>query len=174
MTNARKSAERVKVVMVQGSNFQAQEKEKTFRIHTCTAVKTPKVPTFLHLLLPILFKKISERKASLVTSQWNEEAKQTHDVGTHTQPPPSSAGADLIPRHIKRWKVKEYQEILRKIKALSKRKDATHHFEFELITEKKEPTKEEKEKSQDQLWQDMMKSNEERHFQIGRITNYFS
>ena len=87
---------------------------------------------------------------------------------THTPP-----GVDLIPERVKRWKIKECQGIAKKIKDLSKQKAGSDHHKIEVLDDKPEK-KDRGDKIQDELWQEMMKSKEERQFQIGRITTYFS
>ncbi len=170
--NAKESADRVKTLLKQGSSFQGQDKGESLRSHTCTAVKTPRVPELLYVLFPSLFKKISDRKTDAVTAQWNEGSKQANEVGSHVESS-KTPGADLIPTRVKRWKIKEYQGIARRIKALSKYKPVTHSFQIEALNEKAEAAVR-SDTTQDQLWQEMMKSKEERQFQIGRITKYFS
>jgi hypothetical protein len=85
----------------------------------------------------------------------------------------SHPAVDLIPHRVKRWKIKECQHIARKIKALSGQKGAGRQFKIEDLNEDSQLLNK-KENSQDELWKEMIKAKEERHFQIGRITKFFS
>lgn len=165
----KESAERVKTLM---KPFPGERREKLLRAHNCTLLKEPRVPEAFYLLFPSLSKKISERKTNQVSSEWNEESKQTHDKGTHIEID-SSPISDLIPARVNRWKIKEYQHIAKKIKALSNPKKESRQFKIEDLNETSQLLKG-KRTSQDELWQEMMKTKEERQFQIGRLTKYFS
>jgi len=57
---------------------------------------------------------------------------------------------------------------------LAKQKEADLSEKVSVITASSESTSEKEEKKQDDLSLEMMKSHEERHFRIGRITNFFS
>lgn len=171
--DAKDSADRVKSLLGEKTSFSEQEeKGAQMRTHSCKAIKTPRIPELLYLLFPSLLKKISERKTNAVTPEWNEESKHTHDFGSQVESS-KIPGADLIPARVKRWKISEFEGIARKIRTMSKQRAVTRRFEIQSLDEKPQ-TSARQDSAQDQLWQEMMKAKEERQFQIGRITKYFS
>ena len=113
------------------------------------------------------------RKTDVVTKEWNNEVKQTSNCSSHMESE-STPGASLIPARVNRWKIKNYSSIARKMQMLVKPKEGDLTEKVSVITSSQEDQTAHENKKQDQLWRDMMKTNEERQFRIGRIINYFS
>ena len=103
-----------------------------------------------------------------VTKEWNEEVTHTDRVSLYL-PSAQSQGKDLTPKRIQRFPLKT-SKILKKIAELQEMPQRKH--KVSRASEANEELK--KQQDSDELWRDMIKPHEERHFQIGRITNYFS
>jgi len=167
--SAKSIADRVKAVLKgKVSPSEQVPRENSF---VCNLVKIPRLPATLLRLFPQLAKKLAQRKASHVSSEWNQESKQTHACGCHVENP-LPPGADLIPARVKRWRLKEYHLVARKIQALGETKESSRKYDITLLQEET-PTSQ-SQSSQDALWEEMIKAKEERQFQLGRITKYFS
>lgn len=117
--------------------------------------------------------KPATRKTDVVTKDWNKEVKQTSNCSPHMESEPSP-GASLIPARVHRWNIKNYSSIARKMQMLVKPQEGEMTEKVSVITSSQEEQTAHDNKKQDELWRDMMKTNEERHFRIGRIINYFS
>lgn len=134
-------------------------------------VKIPRLPATLLWLFPQLAKKFAQRKTSLISSEWSPESKQTHACGCHVENP-LPPGADLIPARVKRWCLRDYHLIARKIQALGATKESSRKYNITVLQE--EDSTAQSENSQEELWEEMIRVKEERQFQLGRITKYFS
>lgn len=103
-----------------------------------------------------------------VTKEWSDEVSQT-DRATLYLPSSKESGKDLAPKRIQRFPLKT-SKILKKIAELQGLPRRKH--KISKSTEADEVLK--KQQDSDELWRDMIKPHEERHFQIGRLTNFFS
>jgi hypothetical protein len=108
-----------------------------------------------------------KRKTEHVTKEWTAEVAHTDKLSpqlplaTDTQPA-------LAPKRIQRLHQKITIALLKKMAELH----STARTQVDCkVAAKSSP---QHHHDQDELWRDMMKPHEERHFQIGRITNYFS
>lgn len=115
----------------------------------------------------------ANRKTDIVTKDWNKEVKQTSNCSSHMESEPTP-GASLIPARVHRWNIKDYSSIARKMQMLVKPPEGEMTEKVSVITSSQKEEAAQDDKKQDELWRDMMKTNEERHFRIGRIINYFS
>lgn len=113
------------------------------------------------------------RKTDIVTKEWNKEVQQTSNCSSQIDVEPSPV-ASLIPARVHRWSIKNYASIARQMQMHVKPKKGEMTEKVSVISSSEEQQTAKEEKKQDELWRDMMKTNEERHFNIGRITNYFS
>lgn len=134
----------------------------------CNLVKIPRLPATLLRLFPQLAKKFAQRKTNQVSAEWNKESKQTHAYGCHVENP-LPPGADLIPARVNRWRLRDYHAVTRKIQALGEAKEPSRKHDISLLQEEVQAKQ-----TEDVLWEEMLKAKEERQFQIGRITKYFS
>lgn len=170
--SAKSSAERVKSFLSHREASKEKEgREAPTHSHRCSLVKAPRMPLAYFFVFSAAQKQNLQKKANLVTPDWNSTSKHAHSYGSNFDNSPSPA-ADLIPARVHRWKLKEYQVIARKIKALGKEKPSTRKFQIEAIKDSK--TSENQKTAQDELWQEMMKNKEERHFRMGNIMKFFS
>ena len=117
--------------------------------------------------------KATARQTDIVTKEWNKEVKQTSNCSSHMESE-ATPGASLIPARVHRWNIKNYSSILRKMQMLVKPQEGEMTEKVSVITSSQEDETAKNNKKQDELWRDMMKTNEERQFRIGRIINYFS
>lgn len=122
---------------------------------------------------PIPPKASVQRKADVISKEFNKEVKHTDDCSSQLDFAPQPY-ADLIPSRVYRWTIKNYASLAQKMQQLSKQKKANLPENISVISASAEGDSEKEEKKQDDLWLDMMKSHEERHFRLGRITNFFS
>jgi hypothetical protein len=116
--------------------------------------------------------KAAHRKTDIVTKEWNNEVKQTSNCSSHIEQE-LTPGTRLIPERVHRWNIKNYSSIARKMQMLVKTADKDMTEQVSVIASQEDQTAQ-ADKNRDELWRDMMKVNEERHFRIGRIINYFS
>jgi hypothetical protein len=116
--------------------------------------------------------KAANRKTDIVTKEWNNEVKQTSNCSSYIEQE-LTPGPRLIPERVHHWNIKNYSSIARKMQILEKTADKDMTEQVSIITSQKDQTAQ-ADKNRDKLWRDMMKTNEERHFRIGRIINYFS
>jgi len=112
------------------------------------------------------------RKTDIVTKEWNKEVEHTSNCSSQIDVEPSPV-ASLIPDRVHRWNIKNYSSIARHMQMHVKPKEAEMTEKITVVSSTEQQAAKE-EKKQDELWRDMMKTNEERQFRIGRITNYFS
>jgi len=117
--------------------------------------------------------KNQQRQTAIISQDWSKEAKHTSEYSAQFEPN-LSPGAHLIPKRVHRWNLKNYAAIVGKMKALAKSKSTEMPTKVSLVKSSKAAQSEKKDKASDDLWRDLMKTNEERNFQIGRITNFFS
>lgn len=170
--SAKSSADRVKSFLSHREASKEREgKEVPTHSHRCSLVKAPKMPLAYFFVFSAAQKLNLQRKANLVTPDWNPTSKHAHIYGSNFDNSPSPA-SDLIPARVHRWRLKEYQMVARKIRALGKEKPSTRKFLIEAIPDAK--SAQNQKTTQDELWQEMMKNKEERHFRIGNITKTFS
>ena len=116
--------------------------------------------------------KAATRKTDIVTKEWNNEVKQTSSFSSHIEQE-LTPGANLIPERVHRWNIKNYSSNARKKQMLVKTAEKDMTEKVCVITSQEDQTAQAN-KDLDELWRDMMKTNEERHFRIDRIINYFS
>jgi exonuclease VII large subunit len=104
-----------------------------------------------------------------VTKEWTAEATHTEQALYHLVSS-YEAAPDLSPKRIQRLHLKK--NLLKKMAELhaaaGKRVDRKVNIVDQTNTQQK------LEQNQDELWRDMIKPHEERQFQIGRITNFYS
>ncbi len=110
-----------------------------------------------------------ERQTKQITKEWTSEVSHTDTLSSQFTAAPKKS-TELAPKRIQRLHSKKMSTLLRKMAELheSSRKKVT-----QKVSVMEEPEKK-LEQKQDELWRDMMKPHEERHYQIGRMTNYFS
>jgi|GEM_PF-5026662 hypothetical protein len=155
-----KSAEKVKAAVAKTSK--SVTTTSSVSTHQCSQVKIPRLPCKLIHSFPKTLKVTVQRKASAVSEDWSLEARHTHAYGAHVEPV-THPGADLIPERVKRWTLKEYYVVARKIQSMEKQAPASRKFEFTILFKKETPN--------NGSWEEMLTSKEERHFRLGRITH---
>lgn len=138
--------------------------------HSYAQTTALRVPNHVPMQAPA---KPVTRKTDVVTKEWNKEVQQTSNCSSHIDVEPSPV-ASLIPNRVHRWNIKNYASIARHMQMHVKPKKGEMTEKVSVISTSEEQQATKEEKKQDELWRDMMKNNEERHFRIGRITNYFS
>lgn len=110
-----------------------------------------------------------QRETKQVTKEWTTEVSHTDTLSPQLTTAPKKS-ADLAPKRIQRLHIKKMSTLLRKMAEL-------HETSRKKVSQKVSVVDESQKKlehKQDELWRDMMKPHEERQYQIGRITNYFS
>jgi hypothetical protein len=112
-----------------------------------------------------------KRKTQQVSKEWTAEVSHTDQFTSHL-PPSSEAAPDLAPRRIQRFHQKKNSALLKKMVELHD--SAKRKVEHKVSVVAESTSQQKLEKEQDELWRDMMKPHEERHFQIGRVINYYS
>lgn len=112
-----------------------------------------------------------QRATQHVTKEWTPEVAHTHEISSHFSSTTKSAGSLKI-KQVRSFPFKKAKEILQKIKEMHTKESCKVGKRISIIHE---TTAQQKEQSdQNELWKEMIKTHEERHFQIGRITNFFS
>jgi hypothetical protein len=165
------SAEKVKVAIAKHATSHSEELARSITTHQCCQVKIPRMPAKLSHLFPKAVKEIAQRKTNLISSHWSSEAEHTHAYGTHVESY-TLPGIDLIPERVKRWTLKEYHVVARKIRGMGKTKDMPRKFTITIFSDAGPAAK--NGQSNDLLWEEMLKAKEERHFQIGHMTHLSS
>lgn len=112
-----------------------------------------------------------KRETQQVTKEWTAEVSHTDQVTSHF-PPTSEAAPDLAPKRIQRFHQKKTVSLLKKMVELHAAASKKVDRKVKVVAETNAQQK--LEQNQDELWRDMIKPHEERQFQIGRITNFFS
>ena len=112
-----------------------------------------------------------KRETQQVTKEWTAEVSHTNQVSSHLAQA-SKVPSSLACKRIQRFHQKKTASLLKKMAELhdSARRKVDHKVTIVSETNSQELLQ----NNQDELWRDMMKPHEERHFQIGRITNFFS
>ena len=108
-----------------------------------------------------------KRQAQQVTNEWTAEVAHTDKLSSQL-PATTKTPPDLAPKRIQRFYQKITTTLLKKMVELH---NAARKQVDCKVAAKSSP---QLQQNQDELWRDMIKPHEERHFQIGRITNYFS
>lgn len=158
--------------------------------HECNLVKIPRVPSQVEHLSFYGYEMSKDRKKKLENVRKNtvdlaclqkDGATPFQKVALHAhccvnQKNPYllediHAPAELIPeRVVKKWQLKEHFLAFRKLRTLGKQRSCDHkrHEIVPLCSSKKSTLK-----SEDQeFWEELIFSKENRLFQIGRITKY--
>jgi hypothetical protein len=104
-----------------------------------------------------------KRETQQVTKEWTAEVAHTDRLSPQL-PAVKATSPILAPKRIQRL----HTSLLKKMAEL--RSTARINVDRKVAA-KSSP---QQSQTQDELWRDMIKPHEERHFQIGRITNYFS
>ena len=113
------------------------------------------------------------RKADVVSKEWNSEVRHTSDFSSQIDSY-EFPGSHLIPERVHRWNIKNYSAMVKKMKDQPKPKEQEMTSKVSQIKSAAEAQVIHEDKKQDELWRDMMKTQEERQFQITRITNFFT
>jgi len=114
------------------------------------------------IVFPLVETESKAHSANQINSGWNSEVSHAHEIAIQMEPSPA---AELIPRHIHRWQIKDSFEIVRKIGMLVRNGKTGGAFKATVLHQKDVG---------EENWQETLQPKGERHFQIGRITNYFS
>lgn len=112
-----------------------------------------------------------KRTTQQVTKEWTPEVTHTDRVSSYLSPE-ASEGQDLSHRRIERFHQRKTASLLRKIAELHEASSRKVDNKVSRVDE--EDAQKKKENDSDELWRDMIKPHVERHFQIGRITNFFT
>ena len=112
-----------------------------------------------------------QRQTQQVTKEWSAEVSHTSQVSSQVNAS-SDKAPKLASKRVQRFHSKKTSAVLKKMAELHDSASKNMERSVSIVDE----TNEQKmlEKSHDELWLDMIKPHEERQFQIGRITNYFS
>ena len=113
----------------------------------------------------------TQRQTEQVTKEWSKEVSHTDQVSSQV-PISSEKAPGLASKRVQRFHSKKTTAVLKKMTELheSARRNIEHNVSVVAETSEQELL----EQSQDELWREMIKPHEERQFQIGRVTNYFS
>lgn len=122
-------------------------------------LRPARLPNEIPYVIPKIVQQLKERRAKMLSRQ-------------SQKPLPLPKEQEVIPSKIHRWKLKEPQDIVRKIQEIAQYQPSVRQYKIEKIIELEHEV--EAGKSDTDLWEDALKAKGERHFQIGRITNFFS
>jgi hypothetical protein len=139
------------------------ENRKQSRAYKALPSSTSRVPS--QRPAPQTFSK-KQRKTEQVTKEWTSEATHADKFSSQLPAPLDQAG-DLSPKKIQRFHIKKTRAVLQKMKEL-------HEKAQKSVTNQVSVSEQPLENGQDELWRDMMKPHEERHFRIGNVTNFFT
>lgn len=92
-------------------------------------------------------------------------------VSSHFSPPIYKA-CNLLDRKVQRFHLKKLETLLQKLVEMES--NPARKVAKKVSINQDKDLQQTSSNSQDELWRDMMRPHEERHYQIGRITNYFS
>lgn len=110
-----------------------------------------------------------KRQTKQVTKEWTSEVSHTDSLSSQFASAPQKS-TELAPKRIQRFHIKKMSSLLRKMVELHEGAGKKVSQKVSVVDEsQKKP-----EEKHDELLRDMMKPHEERHYQIGRLTNYFS
>ncbi len=114
---------------------------------------------------------VTQRQTEQVTKEWSKEVTHTDHVSSQVAIS-SEKAPKIASKRVQRFHSKKTTAVLKKMAELheSARRNIEHNVSVVGETDEQEKL----EQSQDELWREMIKPHEERQFQIGRITNYFS
>ncbi|MBP7075295.1 MAG: hypothetical protein KBA81_07940 [Rhabdochlamydiaceae bacterium] len=113
----------------------------------------------------------TQRQTEQVTKEWSKEVSHTDQVSSQVSVS-SEKAPGLASKRVQRFHSKKTMTVLKKMAELNE--SARRNIEHNVSVVAESSEQEKLEQSQDELWRDMIKPHEERQFQIGRITNYFS
>ncbi|HNA62505.1 MAG TPA: hypothetical protein PKW79_05465 [Rhabdochlamydiaceae bacterium] len=165
--NYKKLAKKIKTAL----QNKPQNKNEVEKRHPHSYAAPSRVPSQLPQK-PEPLSKI-HRKTDIVTKEWNPEVKHTSEISSQLDSQ-YLPGAHLIPTRVHRWTIKNYAKIVRQIKSQIKAKEQELTAKVSHLTSSDEQKQSHEQQKQDELWRDMMKTQEERQYQITRITNFFT
>ena len=110
-----------------------------------------------------------KREAKQVTKEWTTEVAHADQFSTQL-PADTKILPHLAPSRIQRFHQQIISTLLKKMVELHN----TARQKVDCKVADKSSVQQKLQHDHDELWRDMIKPHEERHFQIGRITNYFS
>ncbi len=165
--NYRDLAEKIKAAL----HDKPQSNNEVEKKHAHSYAAPSRVPS----QLPKKFEPVSkvQRKTAVVSKEWSPEVKHTSELSSQLDSQ-YLPGAHLIPTRVHRWTIKNYATIVRKIKSQIKAKEQEMTAKVSHLTSSEEEKQSHEQQKQDELWRDMMKTQEERQYQITRITNFFT
>ncbi len=174
---AKSTAARVKEVLRAGAAKEALASTTAGQVadggalpQDCSYIKPTKIPPSLEQLFPKLAKKIQQRREHRYSSNWDQKEKPISCSECLCEQPSTEKNTTLTRVH--RWRVGDYHQIAKRIQGLGKQPKSSRAYQVTLL--KEENAQNSERDPQDALWAEMIKGKEERQFQIGRITKYFS
>ncbi len=131
--------------------------------HKVSSLRPARLPNEIPYVIPKLVQNLRERRAKILTRESQKPLPLPKDP---------EGSQEIIPAKIHRWKLQEHHHVVRKIHEISKHQPSSRQYKIDMISDLSEDNN--ARSSQSELWEEALKSKEERHFQIGRITNFFS
>ena len=122
-------------------------------------LRPARLPNEIPYVIPKIIQQLRERRAKMLTRE-------------SQKPLPLPKDPEIIPSKIHRWRLQEHHHVVRKIQEISKYQPSSRHYKIAMISDLSEDGN--IRNPQSELWEEALKSKEERHFQLGRITNFFS
>ncbi len=126
-------------------------------------LRPARLPNEIPYVIPKIVQKLRERRAKMLS----RESQKPLPL-----PKEPEGNQEMIPAKIYRWKLQEHHYVVQKIQEISKYQPSSRQYKIDKLADLSEDNQ--ASSSQSELWEEALKSKEERHFQIGRITNYFS
>jgi len=121
---------------------------------------------------PISHKKPEKsHQVQQVTREWNEEATHTDRAASYL-PTEEARAKSLAPKRIQRFQQRKAAMLLKKL--VEMQQSARQKLGRKVLAQHEEDPEKKLDLQREELWRDMLKPHEERQFQIGRITNYFT
>ncbi|MBS0615598.1 MAG: hypothetical protein JSR58_03480 [Verrucomicrobia bacterium] len=124
-----------------------------------STIRQARLPNEIPVVIPKIVKQLQDRRAKMLSRQ-------------SQKPIPIPKDEEIIPSKIHRWKLKDPNNVVRKIKEISQHQPSSRQYKIDKILELENES--EQSRTNSELWEEALKSKEERHFQLGRITNFFS
>jgi hypothetical protein len=151
--------------------FLLKSEDSLNRLQQCNLMKFPKMSVKMNGL-DFRQPRSTGQKKDLKTT-YQQAGLETSRSFLLDRPLPMRS--ELSPQRVMRWKLKEYQLAYRRLKNLKKQIEL-ETLKPHQITQLNQ-SKQSKEKKQDEskeLWKELVKTSEERHFQVNRIIKYLT
>ena len=137
------------------------------KLQSSSFFKIPRMPVKMNGLQ---YRSTAKKKTPNATYSPTTSDSATHLF--HEYPMPKRS--ELSSKRVIRWKLKEYQLASRRLKGLQRQIEKETLKSHEITHIMQPPKPKDDNSDQQKLWQDLLRSKEERQFQITRIIKYLA